>query len=674
MTETEAPVLSFKDRIAKFNQSAETPPVPRPQSASRPPPPVHNKTINNPPNNVNGSVLDRSIGNQPADPGPKPSSNGVQKPVKVPPPLPSRKASMTPALPRRPSADPSLHHKNSLESVTSDASLSTASTRTGRTTVTSSTSADSGNGRIRAPAWGEAELPPLPPRRGKSPIPPPRTPSRPPSSASRETEGPPPKLPLRPGSSASNSTDGSRGLVPPPQLPPRRPSYQEPAQNANEDTRPQLPTRRKLPPPLPPTDARHLGFSGLKRDNETPSNGAPPPVPRGSRPDLSAIQATKPSMHSSHPSYAAPPSTECLKCRDFSGPDTHATRYPRQSLPSQNIPWLANELTAPFLSHTDKARVLFTWLHHNIEYDVYSFFNKCVKPSTPASTLSTGLAVCEGYAALFATLATHAGLEAIVVSGHGKGIGFADPAPGSSLPPFSPTGHAWNVVRIDNGQWKLIDPCWGAGAVQGFGQPYMKRFDPSQFTKSNDEFGISHYPANQGQFYRDDGRPSITWEEYILGNPNSPLSAEQPTIFSDADKHSIGPRTYHPASKKISIHQPGLIRFQFGLICEHWTLQHHSKTQPGLFLLIIHGVDGRQDERLPFNHVRGAGPAGGGEYWYVDVPDARMLGAPGQVVQIAVLTSFGDRKDARGLTVQEYQAQAGRVGMAWAYVAQWDLV
>ena len=51
-----------------------------------------------------------------------------------------------------------------------------------------------------------------------------------------------------------------------------------------------------------------------------------------------------------------------------------------------------------------------------------------------------------------------------------------------------------------------------------------------------------------------------------------------------------------------------------------------------------------------------------------------MLGAPGQKVQIAVLTSFGDRKDARGVTVQEYQEKIGRVGMAWAYIAEWDLV
>jgi hypothetical protein len=59
--------------------------------------------------------------------------------------------------------------------------------------------------------------------------------------------------------------------------------------------------------------------------------------------------------------------------------------------------------------------------------------------------------------------------------------------------------------------------------------------------------------------------------------------------------------------------------------------------------------------------------------WYVDVPEARMLGAPGQKLQLAVLTSF-DNKDAAGVTADEFLAKNGRVGMAWAYVAEWELV
>lgn len=684
----EPPILSLKERIAKLNQTADKPPVPHPQAAPRPAP-VSSKTFNNPPSNAHGSVLDRSsIGNEPAAPEPRVSAavpgvvqNGTGKQAKAPPPLPSRKT--PPTLPRRPSTDPSLQRRDSLESTASaGTSASAFSSTTGRTTG-------------RTPESPNPPPPSLPPRRSKSPMPPPALPSRPQSRASSQkgNEVIPPRLPHRQSSNASLSTTAStasRSPVPPPRLlprtPPRTPSRdnsQGPVQNGSDEARPALPAR-KLPPPPPPTDTvdkiRQSGFSGSNRNdiNRSSSNdydaGAPPPVPVSSRPDLSKIQATKPRMDGSHPS-SAPPTTDCLKCRDFSGPDTHAARYPRQSLPSQNIPWLANELTAPFPSHTDKARAIFTWLHHNVEYDVYSFFNNCVKPSTPAQTLATGMAVCEGYAGLFAALATHAGLEAMVVSGHGKGIGYADPVPGTALPPFN-GNHAWNVVRIDNGRWKLIDPCWGAGSVQGHGQPYNKHFSPGHFTESNDEFGLRHYPSNRDQFFRDDGRPSISWEEYMLGNPNSPLGVEQPNIFIDAHKYNLGVRSFRPASKQIAINQQpqGPIRFQFSLICPHWTLEHHSKSPAPVFLLIIHGIDGRQDEYLPFEHWRGGTPGGGGDIWYLDVPDIRMLGAPGQTMPLAVLTSFGDRQDARGVTVEEYKAQKGRVGMGFGFVAQWALV
>jgi transglutaminase/protease-like cytokinesis protein 3 len=69
----------------------------------------------------------------------------------------------------------------------------------------------------------------------------------------------------------------------------------------------------------------------------------------------------------------------------------------------------------------DKGRALFTWLHLNIDYDTNAFFNDNVRGSTPQSTLQSGLAVCEGYAGLFHAMARGAGIESLVVGGHGKG-------------------------------------------------------------------------------------------------------------------------------------------------------------------------------------------------------------------------------------------------------------
>ncbi|KAJ5718384.1 hypothetical protein N7488_004030 [Penicillium malachiteum] len=729
---TEEPQLgSIQDRIAALKQSqaarpSAEPPLFRP-AADR------SQSTNNPPSyNGHGSILDSaSIGNEPtgpqtqypvARPPPTPSARPDLKPKpKVPPPLPTRKdrqpppppptrselPERRPALPpRRPTEEPS--RKPSIESLTSNASYSTTATARSLGRGASSTSVNSvGSNRIKAPAWGETNLPVLPPRRVREdpidvePPPAPRSeskfsgltsklsslrgkPAPAPSAPARPTRESRPSLPTRP------SVRSEKSPAPPP-LPSRRPSGQAPpTYETNEDAeeeRPSLPARR-LPPPSNAADLdsiRQGGFGGLKvpslpvRPSSSPaetsaSNRPPPPVPLGSRPDLSKLQATKPRFNNSAPVAAPTSTTECLVCRDFSGPDTRAAQYPRASLPTQDLGWLANELTAPFPSLTDKARAIFTWLHHNIAYDTVAFYNDAVKPSTPQSTLATGLAVCEGYAGLFATLANKVGMEAVVVGGHGKGYGYTPLAPGSSAPPFK-AGHAWNAVKIDGGRWKLIDPCWGAGCVNGKGMPYEARFNPSMFSMSNDEFGLKHFPQNKEHFYRDDGRPSIPWEDYILTNPDMPTGLKPIMIYSDADKHSIGRKTLQPAGGEISVYgTQSPLRFQFGLLCEHWTLARHTGVKPALFLLMIKGVDGRKDDQLVLRHMPGSGPGSGGEFWYVDVPDVRMLGAPGQKVLLAVLTKFGDRTDCRGITAEEYDAKRGRVAMAWAFIAQWDLV
>lgn len=62
----------------------------------------------------------------------------------------------------------------------------------------------------------------------------------------------------------------------------------------------------------------------------------------------------------------------------------------------------------------------------------------------------------------------------MVCSGASKGYGHSPLEPGQAVPPYKST-HAWNAVKIDNGEWKLIDSCWGAGALgcQNRGEGYV---------------------------------------------------------------------------------------------------------------------------------------------------------------------------------------------------------
>jgi transglutaminase/protease-like cytokinesis protein 3 len=105
-------------------------------------------------------------------------------------------------------------------------------------------------------------------------------------------------------------------------------------------------------------------------------------------------------------------------------------------------------------SATDKARAIFTWFHHNMDYDVASFVNHlggvAIAPSTPAESILSGVGVCAGYAGSYAAIATAAGLECTVVNGHGKGVGYRDWQAGEPVPAYD-MNHAWNAVRIDGG-------------------------------------------------------------------------------------------------------------------------------------------------------------------------------------------------------------------------------
>lgn len=59
--------------------------------------------------------------------------------------------------------------------------------------------------------------------------------------------------------------------------------------------------------------------------------------------------------------------------------------------------------------------------------------------------------------------------------------------------------------------------------------------------------------------------------------------------------------------------------------------------------------------------------------WVADV-EARQLGAQGQTLTLFSVSSFGEREDARGLTVREFTEGKGKVGMGFCGVVAWELV
>jgi transglutaminase-like putative cysteine protease len=552
-----------------------------------------------------------------------------------------------------------LSRKASNDSVSSMGTThSSISMRSNGTSITSR----SERYAVRAPEFNPAALPPLPPKRTKEEV----------QAHDQKYNA------IRPGGSNSSSLSSvfrkssapnipTRPQLPGrPTLPSRTSVRQEQTTPVPEETQSEPPARRAQAPPPPRRSALTMGFGNPSQPKQEPSNptlaieAVPPPIPTSSRPDLAALQASKPMSNGTPTPQQDGGAGFCLHCRDFSGPDNHAARFPRESIPSTDIGWLAHQLTSPFPSKTDKARVIFAWLHHNVAYDVVAFYNNAVKSSTPQSTMASGLAVCEGYAGLFAALGMKAGLEVIVVSGGSKGYGHTQVQPGEAIPPFKST-HAWNACRIDGGEWKLIDPCWGAGNVSGAGQPYNKQFSPHHFTQSNDDFGRSHFPSDNSKQFRNDGRIK-TYEEYARGSK----SGTEATIFGGfLNEEGLSEGSFQPKANPIILSQQGpTTRFMFQKICPHWNPVRNGSGQYYIYILNLDAMEqDRSRNGIPFQQANGV--------WWCDVPTAD-LGRPGQKAHICAVTEF-DGRDGRGLTLQEFRERKNMVGQSFGGVAQWEI-
>ncbi|KAF3935916.1 hypothetical protein ABW20_dc0106868 [Dactylellina cionopaga] len=490
------------------------------------------------------------------------------------------------------------------------------------------------------------QTPWAPPKKGNSTIVPVRRPSAPLSQTSSIL--PPPSIPSGSISPRPLLQKGSA------------PTLRSPKDNAPP---PPLPARRvtEIPPPKAqaieqpqPSYRRNILFSGFGgKDGKLPSpprspqpitQTQPPPIPSATRPVINL--ASKPTSSSSLPAPSARPESFapsrnrqlnngiCLKCRDFSHVDAHAARFPRHAY--DDIGRLAFDLTAPFGSATDKARVIFTWLHHNVRYDVDAFFNNRVQPSTPASTLRTGLAVCEGFAGLFAAMAMKVGLDAIVVGGHGKGYGHSD----SAAVPGSPSGHAWNAVRIDDDVWHLVDPCWGAGNVEP--GKYNQVFAPEHFTMTPEEFRYKHYPENSE--YQFCERP-ISFREYFLHKEDNP------TIYSalTSEEFNFGRRSVEPNQKVLKAYTQ--YTFRLAGVCEH-------KPATTEWILMVNNGDGEE----------------------CMMPDGRgglvatvVTGAPSSKLDIRALSQFNG-VSARGMTMDKWKNKRGANSWSYQGMCAWEVL
>lgn len=115
----------------------------------------------------------------------------------------------------------------------------------------------------------------------------------------------------------------------------------------------------------------------------------------------------------------------------------------------------ATKICAKSKTDIERARAIFAWIGHNIEYDVGLNSSYCYSAD---GVWQHRKGACDGYAGLYVQLAKAVGLNVQKVSGQTK---YDSSDYGSSL-----GSHSWILVHLADRDM-LMDPTWGAGSVSG---------------------------------------------------------------------------------------------------------------------------------------------------------------------------------------------------------------
>lgn len=97
-------------------------------------------------------------------------------------------------------------------------------------------------------------------------------------------------------------------------------------------------------------------------------------------------------------------------------------------------------------SKYDSVKLFNSWLANNVAYS-YNYSSDRVYEIT--GSLLDRRSACAGYAKAMKYLCDRAGIDCLVISGKGTTGGVV-------------YEHEWNYVKLDDGQWYLVDPTWNA--------------------------------------------------------------------------------------------------------------------------------------------------------------------------------------------------------------------
>ncbi len=196
-----------------------------------------------------------------------------------------------------------------------------------------------------------------------------------------------------------------------------------------------------------------------------------------------------------------------ILCTAFATAQKHHFVTPVNDAEQTSPQFLAKKLTASSKNEYEKVSAIFHWITDNIEYNTGIFYrvprkapirfpvpelhDTAALPSkndrVAESVLSRRMAVCDGYARLFASVCNYAGIKAEVITGYAQTDGIRNPERFRS-------NHTWNAVRLDS-VWYLLDATWASGYVT-YSNQFVPYYNPVYFLTPPAQFAHDHYPED----------------------------------------------------------------------------------------------------------------------------------------------------------------------------------
>lgn len=150
------------------------------------------------------------------------------------------------------------------------------------------------------------------------------------------------------------------------------------------------------------------------------------------------------------------------------------------------------------MTKVQKELAIHDYIVKNATYNTYNYENDILLPEdhNAYGVLIDGIGVCESYAKAMYELCKAAGVECIYVTGTGNG-----------------GDHAWNMVKLDDGQWYNVDVTWDDPTYENSSDKIFEvQYD--YFNVPDTIFSRTHIRDNTIQY------PTANGKKYVFRNLN----------------------------------------------------------------------------------------------------------------------------------------------------------